>query len=99
MQRQLRSKNAATAHERSSLQITTSTLDCTFCVTSFLLWMYIFVLDGSVDVHGYDVAHTNKVALVDTEGSIRAFYSGVDFGDDSDWDIDKVILDMEYLAR
>lgn len=55
--------------------------------------------DGSVHVHGYDVAHTNRVALVDTEGSIRAFYSGVDFGDDSDWDIDKVISDMEYLAR
>tara|TARA_B100000686_G_C16677251_1_gene909838 strand:- start:100 stop:756 length:657 start_codon:yes stop_codon:yes gene_type:complete len=55
--------------------------------------------DGSVHVHGYDIAHTNKVVLIDTEGKIRAFYSGVDFGDESDWDVDKVITELEYLSQ
>ena len=55
--------------------------------------------DGSVHVHGYDIAHTNKVVLIDTEGKIRAFYNGVDFGDESDWDVDKVITELEYLSQ
>ncbi len=55
--------------------------------------------DGSVHVHGYDIAHTNKVALVDGSGNIRAFYSGTDFGDESDWNVGRVISDLEYLER
>ena len=35
------------------------------------------------------------MVLIDTEGKIRAFYNGVDFGDESDWDVDKVITEFE----
>ncbi len=49
--------------------------------------------DGSVHVHEYDVAHTNRLALLDGEGQIRAYYDGA-----VEWDMDLVLGDIRSLA-
>ena len=48
--------------------------------------------DGSIHVHEYDVFHTNRVMLGDTEGRVRAYYDGA-----TDWDMAKVLSDMRRL--
>ncbi len=55
--------------------------------------------DGSVHVHGYNVGHSNRVALVDMKGQIRAFYSGSEGQGETDWDVEKVMSDLRYLAK
>jgi protein SCO1/2 len=48
--------------------------------------------DGSIHVHEYDVFHTNRVVLADREGRVRAYYDG-----GLDWDMSKVLNDMQQL--
>ena len=49
--------------------------------------------DGSVHVHEYNVVHTNRLALVDGQGQVRAYYDGA-----IDWDLERVLLDIRRLA-
>lgn len=49
--------------------------------------------DGAVHTHGYNIAHTNRFILVDRQGRVRAFFDGV-----VDWDIDKVLRDVQRLS-
>lgn len=47
--------------------------------------------DGSRHQHGYDVMHSNRFALIDREGRVRALYDGTEL------DIDRVMADIERL--
>ena len=49
--------------------------------------------DGSTHIHEYNVVHTNRLALVDGEGQVRAYYDG-----SVDWDMDLVLGDIRRLA-
>ena len=49
--------------------------------------------DGSSHVHQYNVAHTNRLALGDGEGRVRAYYDGA-----VEWDIDRTLRDIRKLA-
>lgn len=49
--------------------------------------------DGSVHVHEYNVVHTNRLALVDGAGQVRAYYDGA-----ADWDMDLALEDIRKLA-
>ncbi len=49
--------------------------------------------DGSVHIHDYNVVHTNRLALVDDEGQVRAYYDGA-----VDWDMDLVLRDIRKLV-
>ena len=49
--------------------------------------------DGSVHVHEYNVVHTNRLALVDVAGQVRAYYDGA-----VEWDIDLVLGDVRRLV-
>ena len=48
--------------------------------------------DGSIHIHEYDVLHTNRVALLDKAGWVRAYYDGA-----ADWDLDMVLRDIRQL--
>ena len=48
--------------------------------------------DGSIHVHEYDVAHSSRVVLIDSERTVRAYYDGA-----VEWDIDEVLRDVEHL--
>ena len=50
--------------------------------------------DGTVHPHGYDVTHTNRLALVDRQGQVRAYYDGA-----TDWDMARVLEDIEHLLE
>jgi cytochrome oxidase Cu insertion factor (SCO1/SenC/PrrC family) len=50
--------------------------------------------DGSVHLHQYDVAHTNRAALIDREGVVRAYYDMV-----LDWDIKRMLQSIRTLAE
>ena len=48
--------------------------------------------DGSIHLHEYDVFHSNRIVLADTDGNIRAYFDGI-----NGWDGDQVynhILDL-----
>ena len=49
--------------------------------------------DGSVHIHEYNVVHTNRLALVDGEGQVRAYYDGA-----VEWDIELVLGDIRRLV-
>ena len=49
--------------------------------------------DGSVHVHEYNVLHTNRLALVDGEGQVRAYYDGA-----VEWDMDQALSDIRRLV-
>lgn len=49
--------------------------------------------DGSVHVHEYNVVHTNRLALVDGAGQVRAYYDGA-----AEWDMDLALGDIRRLA-
>ena len=49
--------------------------------------------DGSVHVHEYNVVHTNRLALVDGAGQVRAYYDGA-----AEWDMDLALGDIRKLA-
>ena len=49
--------------------------------------------DGSVHIHEYNVVHTNRLALGDREGRVRAYYDGA-----VDWDMDLVLRDIRKLV-
>ncbi len=50
--------------------------------------------DGSAETHKYDVTHTNRFALVDRQGQVRAYIDGV-----YDWNLDKVMDNIRQLVR
>ncbi len=49
--------------------------------------------DGSTHVHEYNILHANRLALVDAEGQVRAYYDGA-----VDWDMALVLGDIRRLA-
>ena len=50
--------------------------------------------DGSIHFHEYDVAHSSRVVLIDSERTVRAYYDGA-----IEWDIDEVLMDVEHLLN
>ena len=50
--------------------------------------------DGSTHVHDYDVTHSARVVLSDTQGRVRAYYDGV-----ADWDVETVLSDVKALLK
>ncbi len=49
--------------------------------------------DGSAHTHQYDVMHSNRFALVDRQGQVRAYNDGV-YG----WNLGKGMDDIQYLV-
>ena len=49
--------------------------------------------DGFIHLHEYNVVHTNRLALVDGAGQVRAYYDGA-----VEWDIGLVLGDIRRLV-